>query len=85
MAIRNERVDFEQAKEMNLLEFENYIWGSDLGLMVIDEKWHTTIKSPDEIAEELLLDDVREFLYIESDNNVKIIFNNGCINLVIRV
>jgi len=74
-----------QEQLINLIEFEEFIFGSELGLIVTDENWNTTIKSPEEIAEELLLDEVEEFYYIENENAVKILFTNGCNNLVSRV
>lgn len=74
-----------QEQLINLIEFEDFIFGSELGLIITDENWNTTIKSPEEIAEELLLDEVEELHYIENDNTVKILFRNGCNHLATRV
>jgi hypothetical protein len=84
MEMREEKYQLQEI-QMGQLEFEKYIWGSELGLIIIDNLGNTNFKTSDEITEELNLDDIEDIYYIETENNVKILLKNGCTNLMVRV
>jgi len=73
--------------EIGMEEFEQIINETDniYGLNYINGKGQTTIKTPEEIEEELQIDDVDCFYYIQQENNmneIKILFNNGDVNII---
>lgn len=75
-----------QEVELTQLELEDFISGSENGLDLIDKNNNNIIyKTVDEIQNELSLDEIYEVYYIEKQNSVKLLLNNGHINLLIRI
>jgi hypothetical protein len=73
-----------QEVELTQLEFEDFISGSENGLDLVDENNNCIYKTVEQI-QNLNLNDIYEVYYIEKQNSVKLLLNNGHINLLIRI
>jgi len=87
MRVENNYVKKEQdlGQIISIKEFESFLWGSELGIRVIDERNHSKEIEVEEIMNKLNLDTIEEIYYIKNNNSVKILFINGCIHELERV
>lgn len=76
---------FKEETEINQLEFEEFLSGSENGLDIFTDTGEYLSKESKDIEKELNLDTVDEVHYINNLNAVKILFINGCQHLVMRV
>jgi Fe-S oxidoreductase len=75
----------EMGQEINLKEFEKFINFYEKGLAITNSKGNTIFKTVEEIEEELNLDTIDKIYYIEENDNLKILFTNGCISMMTGV
>ena len=85
MEMRVENNKQEMGQVINTEEFESFLWNSEMGIRVINEKNIPKEVDVEEIMGKLNLDSIQEIYYIKSNNSVKILFVNGCFHELERV
>jgi len=85
MEMRVTEFEQELGQVISMEEFESFLWGSELGIRVIDERNNLKEVDVEEIVNKLNLNSIQEIYYIKSNNSVKILFINGCTHELERV
>lgn len=79
MEMRITKYQQKLGQVISMEEFESFIWGSELGLRIIDERSNSKEVEIEEIMNKLNLNTIEEIYYIKNNNSVKILFINGSI------
>jgi len=85
MEMRVKKIEQELGQVISMEEFESFLWGSEMGIRVIDERNNSKEVDIEDIMNKLNLNKIEEIYYIKENNSVKILFVNGCIHEIERV
>jgi len=87
MRVENNYEETEQdlGQVINMKTFESFVWNSDMGIRLINEKGESEEFENEEIMDKLNPDFIHKVYYIKNNNSVKILFTNGCIHELERV